>query len=114
MASNSILIAPTGNNLDVWIGGAPDYGTARLLAANIAHAAIIPRALSAAEVSALYSGQPIMSITPSGTSVVLTWPSGMLLQAPTVLGPWTTNLTAVSPFTNAATSGNQFFRVQLP
>ncbi|MGA2540651.1 MAG: LamG-like jellyroll fold domain-containing protein [Verrucomicrobiota bacterium] len=112
VASNSVTVTPVGDALDVWIGGAPDYGTARLLNASIAHAAIFTQALPAAVVNALYTGQPIMSITPSGTSVVITWPSGTLLQAPTVVGPWTPNNAAVSPYTVPATIGNQFFQVK--
>jgi hypothetical protein len=113
-ANNSVEQTPAGDNLDVWIAGAPDYGTARLLNATIAHAAIFTEALSAAEVAALYSGQPILDITRSGSSVVLTWSSGTLLQAPTLLGPWTTNSAAVSPYTAKATNGAEFYKVQVP
>jgi hypothetical protein len=52
-------------------------------------------------------------IAPSGTNVMLTWQTGVLLQAPTLLGPWTTNATAVSPFTVAATNTNEFYKVLL-
>ncbi|MGA2749309.1 MAG: LamG-like jellyroll fold domain-containing protein [Verrucomicrobiota bacterium] len=111
VAADSIAATPPGNSLDVWIGGAPDYGTARLLAANIAHAAIIPGALSAADVQALYAGQVIMEITRSASSIVLNWSSGTLLQAPTLLGPWTTNSAAVSPYTVPTTNGAEFYKV---
>jgi uncharacterized protein YjdB len=60
------------------------------------------------------SGEVNLGITVSGTNIVLTWPGGKLLEAPTLLGPWTTNNAAVSPFTNSATLGNQFFKIQLP
>jgi uncharacterized protein YjdB len=52
-----------------------------------------------------------LGIAPSGTNVVLTWSAGTLLQAPTVLGPWTTNSAAVSPHTVAATNGSQFYKI---
>jgi hypothetical protein len=117
VASQNVTAAPAGNNLDVWIGGSPDYGTGRLLTANMAHVAIFAQALSAAQVQDLYTGVyagPVnMGITHSGSNAVLTWPAGILLQAPAVVGPWTTNRAAVSPYTIPVTVGNQFFRVQV-
>ena len=114
VAHDSVTTRPVGDKLDVWIGGAPDYGTARLLTATIAHAAVFTQALPAAAVSALYTGQPIMGIERAGNSVILTWSTGTLYHATSVTGPWTANTTAVSPLTVPAGSGNQFFRVQVP
>jgi hypothetical protein len=45
-----------------------------------------------------------------GGKLVLTWPSGTLLQAPTVTGPWTTN-NASSPYTNSISLPQQYYRV---
>ncbi|HEX3798244.1 MAG TPA: LamG-like jellyroll fold domain-containing protein [Verrucomicrobiae bacterium] len=108
---------PIGNNLDVWIGGAPDYGlgnSGRLIPAEIAHCAIFAHALSAEAIQGLYNGvftAPVsLTITRSGQNVVITWPTGVLLQAPTVNGPWTTN-SATSPFTTSAASGTEFYKV---
>jgi hypothetical protein len=117
-ANNTVSATPAGNNLDVWIGGAPDYGTARLLPADIANAAIFNRALTAAQVQGLYNGAFVagpdtISITHSGSSVVLNWQAGVLMQAPTVQGPWTPNYAAVPPYTVPASPGNQFFRLQV-
>ncbi len=116
VANNAIGTVPAGDNLDVWIGGAPDYGTtfgtARLFAGSIADAAVFTHALSAAQVGGLYAGQANLGITLSGSKVVVTWPSGVLQTAPAVTGPWTSNPSAVSPFTNSAAIGTQFFRVQ--
>jgi hypothetical protein len=64
--------------------------------------------------SGLITSSPPVSLvlTRSGSNIVLTWQAGTLLQAPTVLGPWTTNTTAVSPYTvPVSTAANQFFRV---
>jgi hypothetical protein len=117
VGSENFTAPPIGNNLDVWIGGAPDYGignNGRLVPAEIAHCAIFTQALSAAAIQGLYTGMftaPVtLTIKTSGSNVVITWPTGALLQAPTVNGPWTTN-SAVSPFTTSAKSGNQFFKV---
>ena len=115
MASQTVTAAPAGDNLDVWIGGSPDYGTARLINSRIAHAAIYPRALTAIQLQELhagvYAGPVNLSVTHSGSNVVLNWQTGMLLQAPTLLGPWTTNNAAVPPYTVPVTAGNQFFKV---
>jgi hypothetical protein len=114
---NDVFVTPAGDNLDVWIGGAPDYGTtfgsARLFLGNIAHAAVFSQALTAGQVQGLFTGQVSLTITHSGSNVIISWPSGTLQQAPTPTGPWTTNNAAVSPLTVPATSGNQFYRVQV-
>jgi hypothetical protein len=44
---------------------------------------------------------------------VLTWSGGTLLQAPTLLGPWTTN-SAPSPYTTAATNAAEFYKIKEP
>jgi hypothetical protein len=115
VASDNVTSAPAGDSLDAWIGGSPDYGTGRLLNAKIAHAAIFTQALTAAQVQSIYAGvypAPVnLTVSLSGANSVITWPAGVLLQAPTLFGPWTTNTTAASPFTVPVTSGNQFFKV---
>lgn len=72
MASNEISSVP-GNDLDVWLGGAPDYGASRLLSYGLlAHMAIIPQALTASQVQALYSASgpaPTVSVPTSPVSV---------------------------------------------
>jgi len=116
VAFDSFTATPVGDNLDVWIAGAPDYGTSRLIPAEIAHCAIYTQALTAAEIRAVYKGEssaPVnLTIKASNGSVTLTWPNGMLLQAPTVNGPWATN-NALSPYTIPAAAGQQYFRVQV-
>jgi hypothetical protein len=116
-AGNTIVTNSVDNHLDVWIGGAPDYGAARLLpGANIANVAVFNRALTAAQIQGINTGVYVpnpsqaIGISRSGSSVVLTWTSGTLLQAPTLTGPWTTNNAAVSPYTVPATSGKLFFK----
>ncbi|HEX3720343.1 MAG TPA: LamG-like jellyroll fold domain-containing protein [Verrucomicrobiae bacterium] len=113
VAHDTITATPPGTNLDVWIAGAPDYPTARLLPGYVADAAVFDYALSAGDIQALYSGQTILGITQSGKNIVLTWSAGELLQAPTLLGPWTTNTTAVSPYTVATTSKAEFYKIQV-
>jgi len=64
--------------------------------------------------SSITVGRVTLGILRSGSSLVLNWPAGtLLLQAPTLLGPWTTNNTAVSPYTVPMAEGNEFFRLQV-
>jgi hypothetical protein len=57
-----------------------------------------------------------ISIAQSGSNIVLGWLAGtaVLLEAPSLNGPWTTNTTAIPPYQIApAATGNQFFRLLL-
>jgi len=56
VANNTVATAPAGNGLDVWIGGAPDYGT-RFLPAYIANAAVFAQSLNAAQINGICNGQ---------------------------------------------------------
>jgi len=114
-AIQDVAAAPSGDDLDVWIGGSPDYGAVRLINAQIAHAALFTQALMPAQLDDLYSGiypAPVnVSAALSGMKITLTWPAGMLLQSGNALGPWTSNTLAASPYTISVGAGNQFFKV---
>ena len=57
VGTNSVTAPPTGDNLDVWIGGSPDYSTNRIVAyAYIAHAAVFNQAFTAAQMNGLFNG----------------------------------------------------------
>ena len=56
------------------------------------------------------SAPPILTIQKSGGNVVLTWTSGVLLQAPGLTGPWSINGSATSPYTVPPTGGQMFYR----
>ncbi len=58
-----------------------------------------------------YYGPNILSLTKSGKNMVLTYVGGQLLEATNMSGPWTTNLTATSPFTISPTGQMKFYRV---
>jgi beta-glucanase (GH16 family) len=65
----------------------------------------------------VYDQVPVISLQPAGQgSFVLTWSGGNMLEATNLLGPWTTNTTATSPFTVTPSPGVQqkFYRVQSP
>jgi hypothetical protein len=56
-----------------------------------------------------------IGFTHSGSSLVLNWQTGLLLQAPTISGPWTTNNAASPPsYSLSATHGSQFFKILIP
>jgi hypothetical protein len=103
------------------IGTDPSYADGRQnFNGTIDEVAVFNRALSQAELQAIYNGAlasappPTIEITRSGGSVQLTWPRGLLLEASAVNGPWSTNSTAVSPYTTPASQTQKFYRVVVP
>jgi predicted alpha-1,2-mannosidase len=119
LTATNTVVSLTGNNLDLWIGGAPDYSTSRLLPGSIAQVAVFTNAFSATEVQALYEAASIAppitlessSATPAA-GFVISWPQGTLLQATNPAGPWMTN-TATSPCTVSPTNAQMYFRVRV-
>ncbi len=70
VGSNSVTATPPGDNLDVWIGGSPDYGigaTKRLFAGNIADSAVFARALTAAQIQGVFNGTFVVGQLPAPT-----------------------------------------------
>ncbi|HTI99472.1 MAG TPA: glycoside hydrolase family 76 protein [Dongiaceae bacterium] len=53
-----------------------------------------------------------LTLSPVEDSLILAWPYGMLLQSTNILGPWQTNLNAVSPFLLLPTETGMFYRLQ--
>jgi len=107
---------PKGDHLDVWIGGAPDYGTARLISASVADVSIFAYPFTAGQVAGLYNGSFVpgpnaLTITNTAAGLQLDWQAGVLLEAPTLFGPWTTNYAAVPPYSIPMGTGNQFFKL---
>jgi hypothetical protein len=115
VANQSVTTLPTGNGLDAWIGGSPDYGTNRLIHAKIAHASIFNQALTATQIQELNAGiytSPVtLGIQLAGTNAVLSWPAGTLLHGPSASGPWTALGAAVSPYAVSLDTNVQFFRI---
>ena len=84
------------------------------------HVAIYGQSLNAAQLTALYDAAagitpPVtLNMVKSGANVVLTWNGGgQLLQTPSLLGPWTTNAAATSPFPVTPTAPQMFYRVRV-
>jgi hypothetical protein len=109
-----------------WHIGDDATGTtgARTFPGTIADVSVFLSALSSSQISALYDSG--LQITPPPTSVpltfargssgsfTLTWSQGSLLQSTNVVGPWTTNSAATSPFTVSPTGPRMFYRVYVP
>ena len=55
---------------------------------------------------------PSLRIAQSGSNVVLTWTGGTLYQASSLTGSWTAVAGATSPWTNAPTAPQMFYRLQ--
>ncbi len=73
-------------------------------------------ALGPLQIAQLYSQNtlpPTLGVTSSGSSLVLNWSRGSLLEATNLLGPWTTNINA-SPYTVTPVGPQKFFRVVAP
>ena len=63
--------------------------------------------------------QPVLSIRPSGSNVVISWyqlagETYALESAPTLLGPWTNVVNSSNPFTTSASESARFFRLTAP
>ena len=115
-STNTIIATPAGDNLDVWIGGAPDYPTSRLVNATLADVSVFTYSFTPAQVTGLYNGTYVagpdtLTVTKTPAGPQLNWTEGTLLEAPTVRGPWTPNYSAVPPYTVTATNQYQFFRL---
>jgi hypothetical protein len=126
VGTNGVLLAATNailHDVEAWNGAtllAADSATSdRTFMGKLDEVAVYGYTLSASQVAQLYSAArlpPTVSLTIhwSGGNLVLGWPQGTLLQAPTVNGPWTTNSAAAPPSYTVTPSGNQmFYRVQL-
>jgi len=120
-----------GNAFDLWLGGAPDYGTARIFSGTVDEAAIFNAALSAAQIQQIYNDTlttaPVFqAITQNHGALSLTWSAlagrNYQLQSRPVLnqGGWT-NLGATVNATNSAATASdvagpdpqRFYRVLL-
>ncbi len=72
-------------------------------------------ALVVYDLSAVVTAPTLNVTSSSGGNLTLTWSGGAtLLQTTNLVGPWTTNSTATSPYTISPTNAQKFFRVRIP
>jgi hypothetical protein len=116
-ATNSIAHNAEAFSASSWI--ADDMGsTGRAFNGVIDEVAVFNYSLSATQLQQLYTVAttiPTVTITiqPSGTNLVLTWPSGTLQQSDTLTGPYTNVSNAISPYTASPAATQQFYRVHV-
>ncbi|HWY75717.1 MAG TPA: immunoglobulin domain-containing protein [Verrucomicrobiae bacterium] len=83
----------------------------------IDEAMVFGRALAPAEIGALYQAafpaHVQLYLTVSGGNIILTWSNGTLQQSSRVTGTYTDLVGVTSPYTNAPTAAQQFFRVKV-
>lgn len=106
------------------IGNDDCCGAGRTFAGYISAVSIFTTALSSNQLVGLYytalgktppsGGGVTLTIAKATTAgqVTLTWPSGVLVQATNLAGPWVTNAAAVSPYTVGTTNVQTYFEVQ--
>ena len=85
---------------------------------DLAELLVYDRALSSADQASVTSYLtdkyfPTISIANYGSDVVLTWPTGTLQQASSVTGTYTDVVGATSPYTNAISGPQSFFRIKV-
>ncbi len=74
--------------------------------------AVYNYALSPQQVQLHFLNTVKLTITKSGTNVILSWPFGTLQSAPTATGTYTNIVSATSPYTNAISGTKLFYRVK--
>jgi len=99
--------------------GSDPYSISRTFNGYINEVAVFNRTLTGAQLGRFYTtaitaqaAAPILQMQKSGTNPQLTWSQGMLLQSTNVVGPWTTNSSATSPFIVNPTGPQMFYRLQ--
>ncbi|HEY3915199.1 MAG TPA: immunoglobulin domain-containing protein, partial [Verrucomicrobiae bacterium] len=109
-------------NTPEYIGADPNGGSfgSQNFTGMIDNVAVFNQTMTADQLGTLYSAAlgvynpPPPQISTAGSNIVLTWPIGTLLQSTSLLGPWTTNSSAGSPYTVAPTGISMFYKVVVP
>jgi hypothetical protein len=122
LAGSGPATAPiAGNPGDVWIGGAPDYGTGRLFHGLVDEVSIFPYALSAGQLQQVFAAASLaptlqlsgdISLRNLGPQLQLVWCSGTLQMADDPAGPFTDMMGVSSPFTFTPVEARKFYRVK--
>jgi hypothetical protein len=126
VGTNGILKSSTNavaHDVELWdgptaIGADTLSGPSRVFNGKIDEVAVFSYTLSPAQVGALYSvallgGPMTLSCQRSGTDLMLSWPHGTLLQAPSPNGPWTPVDGAAPPSFTVTSVGCMYYRVQM-
>jgi hypothetical protein len=76
--------------------------------------AVYNKALSALQIRDHFASSTHLTITKSGSSVVISWPTGTLQAAGAITGTFTNVPGATSPYTNPIGGAQLYYRAQLP
>jgi hypothetical protein len=102
--------------------GNDSFSATRTFQGSMDEVAVFNYSLNFAQIKQLYlngsigNGTPPavnLGLQPSGANFILTWSQGALLEATNLLGPWTTNNSAASPFTVTPSAPQKFYRVRV-
>jgi len=111
--------APSAFSGETRIGN-DSYATTRTFQGSLCQVAVFNQALASNQIAALAQGatgsflHPTIACSWVGAQLILAGPdNGLLLQAPNVTGPWTTNLGVVLPVVVAPTGTASYFRLQM-
>jgi hypothetical protein len=75
--------------------------------------AVYNKALTPQQVQTHFENTVRLTVTRSGSNVVLSWPFGTLQSAPAVTGTYTNMPSATSPYTNALSQAKTFYRLKV-
>jgi hypothetical protein len=105
-----------------YIGSDPNGGSfgGQNFTGMIDNVAVFNQTMTTDQLGTLYNAAlgvynpPAPQISAAGANIQLTWPVGTLLQSTSLLGPWTTNSSAASPFNVTATGASMFYKIVVP
>jgi hypothetical protein len=114
----SSAVNPVTHQNVAWDGtariGSDENNLSRTFDGLIDEVAVFNYALTPAQVLAIYNAalSVTLNIQKVGPNLQLTWPSGTLLEANDLAGPWSTN-SATPPYTFTPSAAKKFYRVQV-
>jgi uncharacterized repeat protein (TIGR03806 family) len=115
-AVRSAALVNQGFDGTLGVGWDP-FGQDRIFNGVMDEVAVYDRALTPEQIQQLYMAAvspPLrVSISQSGTNVVITWPYGTLQRADTPVGPWTDLSGTNAPYIIPPTAVQKFFRVKV-
>lgn len=116
-------VKATSMNNEPWSGpgriGNDSYAVSRTFNGSINEVSVFGRTLSGDELGQLYAAAVTeqhtvaLEVERTGANLRLTWPQGILLEATSLAGPWTTNTSAVSPWVVTPSAPQKFYRVSV-
>jgi hypothetical protein len=75
--------------------------------------AVYNKVLTPQQIQNHFLNTTYLSITSSGSNIVITWPTGTLQSSTNVIGPYVNVSGATSPYTSSVVGTQQFYRAQL-